>query len=459
MKKSKKCLNELLYNGARLGDMTVVQNCVEIEANINCTDKWGWSALNVASFRGHIHVVRFLISKGAEVDQEDVSCYTALCRAAQKGHKDVIKVLLKAGAQVNHRNRRGNTPLALAAYWGHVDVVKILLMNGADIDVKNNVGVTALTLASTESEEIVKILICIGADSTYETIDLKSLQDDNNTEENNRRNPLYPFIPTEKEKIEIAIILHERGTKMADQQTLQSLLLHAAKIVEPEYISIMVRKDVDINVTDVEGNTALHNAAGENLQENVKILLEAGADWNIQNNKGQLPVHVAKDDNIKDLISSFNLLETSKVEALEADKAHESEEEQQFSTNSKNIYSGSDPILKLEKEEAETWEASVPDRVADGLNPQETKHQEHIYEFIMTEKHHFQMLKKIQKIFFEEMKIQLDMNPDLLEKIFPQLDNLLDIHSDFLKQLRIQQVNSFTVFTVLLFTLKIKSKL
>ena len=58
---------------------------------------------------------------------------------------------------------------------------------------------------------------------------------------------------------------------------------------------------------------------------------------------------------------------------------------------------------------------------------------------------HCELLKKIQKLFFEEMKLQLDMKSEVLVKLFPELENLVDIHFDFLKQLRIQQVSYWNV--------------
>ena len=434
MKKSKN--NEILYNEARLGNLAGVKNCIKSRVDINSTDKWGWSALNVASFRGHTDVVKFLIREGAEVDQEDVSCYTALCRATQKGHKDIIKVLLKAGADVNHRNRRGNTPLSLASYWGHEKSVMILLMYGADIEVKNNVGVTALTLASTESEDIVKILIDVGADSRF--IKNKELESKCSTEE---KDQLFSKA-LRGEKYEIAIILLQRDeeviSKLVDQQILECLLHQAAKLEESEHILAMVKTSVDINAIDKDGNTALHKAADNTFGENVKILLELGADKNIKNKIGQLPLDVTTDENIKYLFSSSNSFGNNSVDNLGANIG---EDDLPMSTDSQNIYYGLDPILKLNKDEAETWEASVTEADVATLKPKEAKYQEHIYEFIMTEKHHCQLLKKIQKLFFEEMKLQLDMKSEVLVKLFPELENLVDIHFDFLKQLRIQQVS------------------
>ena len=101
-----------------------------------------------------------------------------------------------------------------------------------------------------------------------------------------------------------------------------------------------------------------------------------------------------------------------------------------------------DPFLRIQKEEPETWAASVPEGVAAALKPHEAKRQEHIYEFIMTEKHHCQLLKVIQKVFCEGMVTYLDMKPELLDRLFPQLETLISLHFDFLRQLRERQVST-----------------
>ena len=81
----------------------------------------------------------------------------------------------------------------------------------------------------------------------------------------------------------------------------------------------------------------------------------------------------------------------------------------------------------------------MPDGVASALKQHEAKRQEHIYEFIITEKHHCQLLKVIQKVFCEGMTTYLDMKPELLDRLFPQLDTLINLHFEFLRQLRERQ--------------------
>jgi len=107
-----------------------------------------------------------------------------------------------------------------------------------------------------------------------------------------------------------------------------------------------------------------------------------------------------------------------------------------------------DPFLRIQKEEPETWAASVPEGVASALKPHEAKRQEHIYEFIMTEKHHCQLLKVIQKVFCEGMVTYLDMKPELLDRLFPQLETLISLHFEFLRQLRERQDSTAVIPTI-----------
>lgn len=55
------------------------------------------------------------------------------------------------------------------------------------------------------------------------------------------------------------------------------------------------------------------------------------------------------------------------------------------------------------------------------------KRQEHIYEIIMTEKHHCQILLLMQKVFVESLQRHFSqLNP---ERLFPRLAELTDMHT------------------------------
>ena len=57
-----------------------------------------------------------------------------------------------------------------------------------------------------------------------------------------------------------------------------------------------------------------------------------------------------------------------------------------------------DPELGILDEEAEAWVGAVDKKISKKLKEKEIKRQEHIYEFIITEKHHCLTLKVMQKV-------------------------------------------------------------
>ena len=61
-----------------------------------------------------------------------LGCKTYLSRAAFNGDVDVIKFLLGKGAKVNDTGFLNQTPLTLAAARGHLEAVEVLLSAGGD---------------------------------------------------------------------------------------------------------------------------------------------------------------------------------------------------------------------------------------------------------------------------------------------------------------------------------------
>ena len=82
------------------------------------------------------------------------------------------------------------------------------------------------------------------------------------------------------------------------------------------------------------------------------------------------------------------------------------------------------------------------------MSSADIKRQEHIYEFILTESNHCQVLKVIQKIFVEGMFRYLSLSKDIVDRIFPQIDALIDLHFRFLEELRARQNQHPVVETI-----------
>ncbi|GFG35816.1 hypothetical protein Cfor_11174, partial [Coptotermes formosanus] len=97
-----------------------------------------------------------------------------------------------------------------------------------------------------------------------------------------------------------------------------------------------------------------------------------------------------------------------------------------------------DPFLGLHVEEPDSWTPTVGKEVTKKLKEKEIKRQEHIYEFILTEKHHCLTLRVMQKVFVEGLQKHFQLGKDL-ERMFPRLLDLTEIHLSFLYHLRQRQ--------------------
>ncbi|MBM9499006.1 ankyrin repeat domain-containing protein [Leptospira sp. 201903071] len=131
--------NRNLFEAAALGNLEETKRLIlESPKEINSLSKDGWSALHLASYFGHLEIVRSLIEAGADLSLTSKSKMsygnTALHSAIATGRKAVVELLLEKGADVNAIQDPGRiTPLHIAASRpGSIEIIHILLKKGAD---------------------------------------------------------------------------------------------------------------------------------------------------------------------------------------------------------------------------------------------------------------------------------------------------------------------------------------
>ena len=81
------------------------------------------------------------------VDIDDRNGWTAPITAASFNQTDVVPYLLSNGANVNEQDRWGMTALHLASYNNYTDFMRILLQHGARKDIKDDAGNTPIDYA------------------------------------------------------------------------------------------------------------------------------------------------------------------------------------------------------------------------------------------------------------------------------------------------------------------------
>ena len=79
----------------------------------------------------------------------------------------------------------------------------------------------------------------------------------------------------------------------------ESALPVATKLNYREVALVLLRKDADVNLVDREGNTALHLAVCRNYRETALTLLQFNADANAVDGENRTPLEIAVSLNSK----------------------------------------------------------------------------------------------------------------------------------------------------------------
>lgn len=94
----------------------------------------GQTPLQIASKKGHLACVDYLLSCGIDVNCKDSAQLTALHYAAIHGHSGVAQRLIEAGANLHAVDSMGMTPLHQAAASGSEGVLHCLLEAGVSVN-------------------------------------------------------------------------------------------------------------------------------------------------------------------------------------------------------------------------------------------------------------------------------------------------------------------------------------
>lgn len=139
-------------------DIYEVEECYEKEQ----------TPLAVASKYGHLEIVKYLLSAGA--NRINTGLAVPLTLACEKGALTIVKALLAAGANIKgddflagERVTKCCTPLTVAVENGHIKVVKHLLSVGADIKEVDRSGSLREPVLSGNTA-LVQTLITFGVD-------------------------------------------------------------------------------------------------------------------------------------------------------------------------------------------------------------------------------------------------------------------------------------------------------
>jgi ankyrin repeat protein len=245
-----------LHLAAHRGDIDKVRSILEKGTNVDVRDKAGHTPLFYAASAGQLHVVEFLISKGADVNAKDNrDGETPLFYAGDAGWKNVVELLIAKGADINARGGLGGSALESAAWLGRGDVAELLITKGADVNIRDDWGYIPLHAAA-----------CTGL-------------------------------------VEIAERLITKGNDINAKTEWGETPLHSAMWdSQIQMVEFLISKGADVNAQDSAGQTPLHKAAERGHSTVVDFLTSHGANVNAKDNLGKTPLSLAKENGYAELV-------------------------------------------------------------------------------------------------------------------------------------------------------------
>ena len=280
-----------LITAAMSNNMEALSLLMEYNVDIFMFNKRKMSAIHMAAYKGNVDVINFLLKAGVPLDHHDpFTKFTPLMAAASSDQKKMVKLLLQNGADKDFQTTDGFSALVFACKGSGL-AAQVLLKAGANPDLRTIAhpvlgtegGMTALYLACCRTpyaEELVKLLLKYHADPNISSDD--------------GRTPLMAACNFRQYRV-IPLLLQAGANvnSQTDHNSGKATALMIAVSQDTTSVSLLLNaNDIDINLQNSGGRTALYWACSNGNNEMIQCLLKAKADPRVCTHQGDSPLLV-----------------------------------------------------------------------------------------------------------------------------------------------------------------------
>jgi len=249
----------------------------------------GLSALHVVGYQGLGNMVKYLGSRGANLNLIDrhgrTPLHCAIYGESRRGGRRQLnlssaRVLLSEGADVNAVSGDGSTPLHIAVYTYQVEATRLLLQNGASMEARRRDGKTVLDFLYRKT---VKGSWCIDQGEIFSIL----LRHGAFRGEIGGSTPLHNVVKFQNHRyVRFMLGLDPLHTNYVSDGDLTN---DQGPDFETEFPEL---SSCNIDGRDNEGRTPLHIAAMGHRSDIIEALVQAGADVRLATPDGSTPLHI-----------------------------------------------------------------------------------------------------------------------------------------------------------------------
>ena len=269
---------------------------------LNKKDDEGYTPLHLAVIAGNKPVIKYLISRGADVNAVDNERHSALHWAIVCGELDALDLLHDAGANPGLPDNHGALPIHYAVQMcspGHNTKdkemvcqlgLKKLLSWKVDITVKDKEGRDPLLwAASAGSLFAIKVLISHGAKVT--------------SEDKDGLTSLHCAASRGHSQCLLSLIKEYKADPNVIDCNGCTALFYAVTLGHVSSVDLLLRAGAQPNKQDRKGRTASHCGAAKGMLESLRLMHKFKADLWIPNVRGDLALHESIQSSKKDVVS------------------------------------------------------------------------------------------------------------------------------------------------------------
>jgi ankyrin repeat protein len=248
--------------------------------DINVKNAAGTTPLHEAARSGNLAIMELLLRQGADARAQDAKGNTPLhIGIPAANHEAALTMLLRNGADPNVRDEHGESPLHILITLNRPpETLAALLEGGADVSIRNIEGKTALYLAVRENRN----------DSIGVLLQHKS---DIFAADNDGVTP-FELALREKSPALPALITEETALR-SDSGGNTALHIAVKARAGAAILGLILDCKALVNARNKDGDTALHIAARDDLQDLGELLIDRGADIFASNAGGESPLYLS----------------------------------------------------------------------------------------------------------------------------------------------------------------------